>query len=39
MMQEMARMMEATRVFEACQKAIKNYSTLDSKAVELGRLG
>jgi flagellar basal-body rod protein FlgF/flagellar basal-body rod protein FlgG len=39
MMQEMAKMMEATRVFEACQKAIKNYSTLDSKAVELGRLG
>ncbi|NTV14061.1 MAG: flagellar hook basal-body protein [Desulfobulbaceae bacterium] len=34
--QEMARMMEALRVFEACQKMMKNYSELDGKAIELG---
>ena len=34
--QEMARMMEALRVFEACQKMMKNYSELDGKVIELG---
>lgn len=35
-MQEMSRMMEALRVFEACQKSMKNYSELDGKVIELG---
>lgn len=39
MMQEMGKMIEANRAFEACQKMLKNYSTLDSKAIELGRIG
>lgn len=39
MMQEMGRMIEAVRAFEACQKILKNYSTLDDKAVEIGRVG
>lgn len=38
-MQEMARMMEASRVFEACQKLMKTYADLDGKAVELGIIG
>ncbi|MEZ4598779.1 MAG: flagellar hook basal-body protein [Syntrophotaleaceae bacterium] len=38
MMQEMGRMIEATRAFEACQKALKNFTTLDNKAIELGRI-
>jgi flagellar basal-body rod protein FlgF len=39
MMQEMGRMIEAVRAFEACQKILKNYTTLDNKAIELGRVG
>lgn len=39
MMQEMGKMMEALRAFEACQKMLKNYGTLDNKAIELGRIG
>jgi flagellar basal-body rod protein FlgF len=39
MMQEMGRMIEAVRAFEACQKILKNYTTLDNKAIELGRIG
>jgi len=35
-MQETARMMEALRVFEACQKMMKNFSELDGKVIELG---
>jgi flagellar basal-body rod protein FlgF len=38
MMQEMGKMIEATRAFEACEKALKNFSTLDTKAIELGRI-
>ena len=38
-MQEMGRMMEALRVFEACQKMMKNYRELDRKAIELGIVG
>lgn len=38
-MQEMGRMMEALRVFEACQKMMKNYRELDGKAIEIGSLG
>jgi flagellar basal-body rod protein FlgF/flagellar basal-body rod protein FlgG len=39
MMQEMGKMIEAMRAFEACQKMLKNYSTIENKAIELGRLG
>jgi flagellar basal-body rod protein FlgF/flagellar basal-body rod protein FlgG len=39
MMQEMGKMIEAMRAFEACQKILKNYSTLDNKAIEIGRIG
>jgi len=38
-MQEMGRMMEALRVFEACQKLMKNYRELDGKAIEIGIIG
>jgi flagellar basal body rod protein FlgG len=38
-MQEMARMMEALRVFEACQNMMKNYSERDGKVIELGIIG
>lgn len=37
-MQETARMMEALRVFEACQKLMKSYSELDGKVIELGSM-
>jgi len=37
--EEMVRMMEALRVFEACQKVMKNYSELDGKVIELGVVG
>lgn len=36
LMQEMSRMMEALRTFEACQKMIKTYNTLATKRNELG---
>jgi flagellar basal-body rod protein FlgF len=39
MMQEMGKMIEAVRAFEACQKILKNYNTLDNKAIEIGRIG
>ncbi len=38
-MHEMGRMMEALRVFEACQKLMKNYRDLDNKAIDLGTVG
>jgi flagellar basal body rod protein FlgG len=38
-MQETGRMMEALRVFEACQKMMQTYSTIGSKIDELGSVG
>ncbi len=38
-MEEMVIMMETTRAFEACQKALKVYSDIGSKSVELGLVG
>jgi len=38
-MHEMGRMMECLRVFEACQKLMKNYRELDAKAIEIGTIG
>lgn len=38
-MQETGRMMEALRVFEACQKMMQTYSTIGSKLDELGSVG
>jgi flagellar basal-body rod protein FlgF len=38
-MQEMARMVEAMRVFETSQRAIKTYDNLAAKVNELGTLG
>ena len=38
-MQEMVRMMESLRVFEACQKMMKNYSEIGRKASDLGIIG
>ncbi|MEZ4483716.1 MAG: flagellar basal-body rod protein FlgF [Syntrophotaleaceae bacterium] len=38
MMQEMGKMIEANRAFEACQKMIKNYNTLAESAIQLGKL-
>jgi len=38
-MQEVVRMTEALRVFESCQKMMKNYSELDGKVIELGVIG
>jgi len=34
----MSRMVEATRVFEACQKMLKTYHALAEKANQLGTL-
>lgn len=39
MMQEMGKMIESMRAFEACQKMLKNYNTLAEKAIQLGRVG
>jgi len=37
--EDMARIIETTRGYEACQKAIQNYDTLTGKAVnELGKV-
>lgn len=38
LMEEMSRMVEATRVFEACQKMLKTYHALAEKANQLGTL-
>lgn len=38
-MQEMVRMMEALRVFEACQKVMKKYRDMGSKINEIGTVG
>jgi flagellar basal body rod protein FlgG len=38
-LQEMARMIEGLRAFEACQKVIKTYGSLNSKADEIGSVG
>lgn len=38
LMQEMGRMIEAMRVFEACQKMMKNHDNLAEKANRLGAL-
>lgn len=38
-MQETGRMMEALRVFEACQKMMQTYGTIGSKIDELGSVG
>lgn len=38
-LQEMARLIESLRAFEACQKVIKTYGSLNSKADELGSVG
>jgi flagellar basal body rod protein FlgG len=38
-LQEMARMIEGLRAFEACQKVLKTYGSLASKADELGSVG
>ncbi|MCF6289667.1 MAG: flagellar hook basal-body protein [Desulfobacterales bacterium] len=38
-MREMGRMMESLRIFEACQKMMKNYRELDRKVIELGVIG
>jgi flagellar basal body rod protein FlgG len=38
-LQEMARMIESLRAFEACQKVLKAYGGLASKADELGSVG
>ncbi len=37
-MQEMSKMIETVRVFEACQKMLKNYGSLDENAIQLGKL-
>lgn len=39
MMQEMGKMIESMRAFEACQKMLKNYNSLAEKAVQLGKVG
>lgn len=39
MMQEMGKMIETMRAFEACQKMLKNYNSLDEKSVQIGRIG
>lgn len=39
MMQEMGKMMETMRAFEACQKMLKNYNTLAEKSIQIGRIG
>jgi flagellar basal-body rod protein FlgF len=39
MMQEMGKMIETMRAFEACQKMLKNYDTLAEKSIQLGRVG
>ncbi len=37
-LQEMSKMIEAMRAFEACQKMLKNYSSLAENAIQIGRL-
>jgi len=39
MMQEMGKMIEAMRAFEACQKMLKNYNNLAEKAIQVGKIG
>ncbi len=39
MMQEMGKMIETMRAFEACQKMLKNYNSLAEKAIQIGRIG
>lgn len=39
MMQEMGKMIETMRAFEACQKMLKNYNTLAEKSIQIGRIG
>ncbi len=39
MMQEMGKMIEAMRAFEACQKMLKNYNSLAESAIQLGKIG
>lgn len=39
LMQEMAHMVESTRIYEACQKMIKTYHSLAGEANKLGSLG
>jgi len=39
MMQEMGKMIETMRAFEACQKMLKNYDTLAEKSIQLGKIG
>ncbi len=39
MMQEMGKMIETMRAFEACQKMLQNYNSLAEKAVQLGKIG
>lgn len=37
-LQEMSKMIEAMRAFEACQKMLKNYDSLAENAIQMGRL-
>ncbi|APG27338.1 hypothetical protein A7E78_05460 [Syntrophotalea acetylenivorans] len=39
MMQEMGKMIETMRAFEACQKMLKNYNTLAEKSIQIGKIG
>lgn len=39
MMQEMSKMIETMRAFEACQKMLKNYNSLAEKSIQLGKIG
>jgi flagellar basal body rod protein FlgG len=39
MMQEMGKMIETMRAFEACQKMLKNYNSLAEKSIQIGKLG
>ena len=38
-MQEVGRMMESLRAFEACQKVMNNFSELNGKIIEVGIIG
>ncbi len=39
MMQEMGKMIETMRAFEACQKMLKNYNSLAENAIQIGKVG